>query len=115
MRFFDSRVQQVRAMTSALHLIHQPVPVAGRFDGDIGLLAEGVQIPAERFAIMFDADRSTAFAIFEQLDEDGVSFVGVAAQDRFHFGYRIAAPFVTGFHTITPARVLRGSRAVTGG
>ncbi len=78
-------------MASLLHLVHQPIPVAGGFDGDVGGFGELPEEVHERFALVFDSLRWIGLAVLMESDEDGVTFVGVTAQYGFlHAGDRIA-------------------------
>ncbi len=71
-------------MSSAFDLVNEPVPVASGFDGDLGLLGQGIEILPKGPAVVFDTDGRTTFSVFEELHEHGVSFVGITAKNRFH-------------------------------
>lgn len=109
------RFSQVHVMSGPLHFIDHPVPVSGGLNGDLGFFRERVQILTERLSIVLHADWRAASAVLEQLDEDGISFMGVTAQNRFHVGHRIAAPFVAALSYDHPGAGAAEQLSVAGG
>ena len=71
-------------MTRLLHLVHHPVPVAGRLDGDLAAGWQGVQEVDILLPVMLDPDRGCGLALTVNSDEDGEVLVGIASDNGWH-------------------------------
>ena len=96
-------------MLGPLHLVNDPLPMAGGFDGDLAVRWERLEKGVEGGAIRFDADRLGPFAACVDGYEDGIPFVNIASDNVSHGklllkSWRSIAANVPQprFHTITP-------------
>jgi hypothetical protein len=80
---FDG-VGQMGPVSGLLHGIDNPVPVAGGFDGDLGLAWQGLQIAAKSDLIVLNAYRLRGTSAFIDRNEDGIVLVCVTSQKCLH-------------------------------